>query len=208
MRKSNLIDVSKLMMMMMILGCTIGSCTRIPLQSITLSERIQEEGARMHQLNVLLIHQLFAEKKSRVNDFIKNEYTPSIIHEMTSDLDEDLNTKLELPQIMAAAVPIINERQYAMQMALDSAKIKIIDQLNNDFAKYNMANNEMKKLLESAVKLNEEKKQLLNQSNWFKKKGINYDQLAELLDRFVYSSGNIGGLIVNLNKDLNKVLNQ
>jgi hypothetical protein len=173
-----------------------------------LSERIQEEGARMHQLNLLLIQQLFSEKKARVNDFIKNEYTPSIIHKMTSDLDEDLDVKSELPQIMAAALPMINERQYAMQMALDSAKIKIVDQLNADFTKYNMANAEMKKLLESAVKLNEEKKQLLNQSNWFKRKGIDYDQLAELLDRFIYSSGNIGGLIVNLNKDLNKVLNQ
>ncbi|MBA4259687.1 MAG: hypothetical protein C0446_11025 [Chitinophaga sp.] len=190
------------------LGSIIGSCTRIPLQSITLSERIQEEGARMHQLNLLLIQQLFSEKKARVNDFIKNEYTPSIIHKMTSDLDEDLDVKSELPQIMAAALPMINERQYAMQMALDSAKIKIVDQLNADFTKYNMANAEMKKLLESAVKLNEEKKQLLNQSNWFKRKGIDYDQLAELLDRFIYSSGNIGGLIVNLNKDLNKVLNQ
>jgi hypothetical protein len=197
-----------LLLLILGLGSIIGSCTRIPLQSITLSERIQEEGARMHQLNLLLIQQLFSEKKARVNDFIKNEYTPSIIHKMTSDLDEDLDVKSELPQIMAAALPMINERQYAMQMALDSAKIKIVDQLNADFTKYNMANAEMKKLLESAVKLNEEKKQLLNQSNWFKRKGIDYDQLAELLDRFIYSSGNIGGLIVNLNKDLNKVLNQ
>ena len=196
--------------LMLLLGLVwgLGACTRIPLQSITLSERIQEEGARMHQLNILLIHQLFAEKKARINDFIKNDYTPSIINEMTSDIEEELDAKLELPQMMAAALPIINERQYAMQLALDSAKIKILDQLNADFAKYNLANNEMKKLLESAVKLNEEKKQLLNQSNWFKKKGINYEQLAELLDRFVYSSGNIGGLIVNFNKDLNKVLNQ
>ena len=146
------------LMLILGLGCIIGSCTRIPLQSITLSERIQEEGARMHQLNTLLMHQLFAEKKARINDFIKNEYTPSIIHKMTSELDEDLDVKSELPQIMAAALPIINERQYAMQMALDSAKIKIMNQLNADFAKYNMANTEMKKLLESAVKLIEEKK--------------------------------------------------
>jgi hypothetical protein len=187
---------------------SLGACTRIPLQSITLSERIQEEGARMHQLNILLIHQLFAAKKARVNDFIKNEYTPSIITKMTSDLEVEMDAKLELPQMMAAALPLINERQYTMQMALDSAKTKVIEQLNTDFAKYQLANNEMKRLLESAVKLNEEKKQLLNQSNWFKKKGIDYDQLAELLDRFVSSSGNMGGLIVNLNKDLNKVLNQ
>lgn len=187
---------------------SLGACTRIPLQSITLSERIQEEGARMHQLNILLIHQLFSAKKARVNDFIKNEYTPSIINKMTSDLEEEMDAKLELPQMMAAALPLINERQYTMQMALDSAKTKVMEQLNTDFAKYQLANNEMKRLLESAVKLNEEKKQLLNQSNWFKKKGIDYDQLAELLDRFVSSSGNIGGLVVNLNKDLNKVLNQ
>ncbi|MFN3299447.1 MAG: hypothetical protein ACK41Z_04565 [Sediminibacterium sp.] len=197
-----------LCMMVLWLGCSLAACTRIPLQSITLSERIQEEGARMHQLNLLLIQQLFAEKKARVNDFIKNEYTSSIIHKMTSDLEDDMDAKLALPQMMAAALPLINERQYTMQMALDSAKIKVVDQLNTDFAKYNMANIEMKRLLESAVKLNEEKKQLLNQSNWFKKKGIDYDQLAELLDRFVSSSGNVGGLIVNLNKDLNKILNQ
>jgi len=123
-------------------------------------------------------------------------------------LEVEMDTKLELPQMMAAALPLINERQYTMQMALDSAKTKVIEQLNTDFAKYQLANNEMKRLLESAVKLNEEKKQLLNQSNWFKKKGIDYDQLAELLDRFVSSSGNMGGLIVNINKDLNKVLNQ
>lgn len=197
-----------IMVLVLGLSCSLGSCTRIPLQSITLSERIQEEGARMHQLNLLLIQQLFAEKKARVNDFIKNEYTPSIIHKMTSDMDDDMDIKLTLPQMMEAALPLINERQYTMQMALDSAKIRIVDQLNTDFAKYNMANTEMKRLLESAVKLNEEKKQLLNQSNWFKKKGVDYDQLAELLDRFVSSSGNVGGLIVNLNKDLNKILNQ
>lgn len=206
--RSSFLFVSYKLILIVGLAFTILSCTRIPLQSITLSERIQEEGARMHQLNIVLLHQLFAEKKARVNDFIKNEYTPSIIDKMTSDLDKDLDVKSELPQMMAAALPLINERQYAMQMALDSAKIKIVDQLNTDFAKYNMANTEMKRLLESAVKLNEEKKQLLNQSNWFKKKGIDYDQLSELLDRFIHSSGNIGGLIVNLNKDLNKVLNQ
>ncbi|HLD52180.1 MAG TPA: hypothetical protein VJA82_02645 [Sediminibacterium sp.] len=207
MRIMNLFSANMLALILGII-CSLGSCTSIPLQSITLSERIQEEGARMHQLNLLLIQHLFAEKKARVNEFIKNDYTPSIIHKMTSDLEDDIDIKLELPQMMAAALPLINERQYAMQMALDSAKIKIVNQLNTDFVKYNMANTEMKRLLESAVKLNEEKKQLLNQSNWFKKKGIDYDQLAELLDRFVSSSGNMGGLIVNLNKDLNKILNQ
>jgi len=206
--RNKYLSIPFILILLLGLCCGLGACTRIPLQSITLSERIQEEGARMHQLNILLIHQLFAEKKARVNDFIKTDYTPSIINEMTRHLDEDLDAKLELPQMMAAALPIINERQYTMQLALDSAKIKIIDQLNTDFAKYNMASSEMKKLLESAVKLNDEKKQLLNQSNWFKKKGIDYEQLADLLDRFVRTSGSVGGLVVNLNKDLNKVLNQ
>ena len=79
-------------------------------------------------------------------------------------------------------------------------------QLNADFKQYQLATTEMKKLLESAVKLNESKKQLLNQSQWLNKKGINYEQLAELLDRFIQSSGNIGGMVVNLNKDLEKIL--
>ena len=182
-------------------------CTRIPLQSITLSEKIQEEGERMHRLNILLVHQVFAEKKNRVNDFIQKEYTAKIVAKMTDDLDYETDPKSVLPEMMAAALPLITERQYAMQLALDSAKIKLLDQLNADFKQYQLATTEMKKLLESAVKLNESKKQLLNQSQWLNKKGINYDQLAELLDRFIQSSGNIGGMVGNLNKDLSKILN-
>lgn len=182
------------------------SCTRIPLQSITLSEKIQEEGERMHRLNLLLVQQVFAEKKNRVNDFIQKEYTAKIVAKMTEDLDDETDPKSVLPEMMGAALPLITERQYAMQLALDSAKIKLLDQLNADFKQYQLATSEMKKLLESAVKLNESKKQLLNQSNWLNKKGINYDALSELLDRFIQSSGNVGGLVVNLNKDLEKIL--
>ena len=182
------------------------SCTRIPLQSITLSEKIQEEGERMHRLNLLLVQQVFAEKKNRVNDFIQKEYTVKIVAKMTEDLDDETDPKSVLPEMMAAALPLITERQYAMQLALDSAKIKLLDQLNADFKQYQLATSEMKKLLESAVKLSESKKELLNQSNWLNKKGINYDALSELLDRFIQSSGNIGGLVVNLNKDLEKII--
>lgn len=185
---------------------SLGACTRIPLQSITLSEKIQEEGERMHRLNVLLVHQVFAEKKNRVNDFIQKEYTSKIVAKMTADLAEEMDPKLVLPEMMEAALPLINQRQYAMQLALDSAKIKLLDHLHTDFKQYQLATSEMKKLLESAVKLNESKKQLLNQSQWLNKKGINYEQLAELLDRFIQSSGNIGGMVVNLNKDLEEIL--
>lgn len=178
----------------------------MPLQSITLSEKIQEEGERMHRLNLLLVQQVFAEKKNRVNDFIQKEYTAKIVAKMTEDLDDETDPKSVLPEMMAAALPLITERQYAMQLALDSAKIKLLDQLNADFKQYQLATSEIKKLLESAVKLNESKKDLLNQSNWLNKKGINYDALSELLDRFIQSSGNIGGLVVNLNKDLEKII--
>lgn len=184
----------------------LAACTRIPLQTITLSEKIQEEGERMHRLNILLVHQVFAEKKNRVNDFIQKEYTAKIVAKMTDDLDDETDPKSVLPEMMAAALPLITERQYTMQLVLDSAKTKLLDQLNADFKQYQLATTEMKKLLESAVKLNESKKQLLNQSQWLNKKGINYDQLAELLDRFIQSSGNIGGMVGNLNKDLEKIL--
>lgn len=194
--------------LLLCLFLSLNGCTRIPLQSITLSEKIQEEGERMHRLNILLVHQVFAEKKNRVNDFIQKEYTAKIVAKMTEDLDDETDPKSVLPEMMAAALPLITERQYAIQLALDSAKIKLLDQLNADFKQYQLATSEMKKLLESAVKLNESKKQLLNQSQWLNKKGINYEQLAELLDRFIQSSGNIGGMVGNLNKDLSKILEQ
>lgn len=188
-------------------ACFLTACTRLPVQSITLSDHIQAEGHRMHQLNMILVQQLFAAKKARVADFIKQEYTPHFIQQMTEDLSDDEPIKSALPQILSAAIPVISERQYAMQMALDSAKSMIVTQLNDDYARYSLANQEMKKLLTSAVKLNERKQQLLNQSKLFKQKGINYQQLSEALDRFVLSSGNIGGLVVNLKKDIQQIVN-
>lgn len=196
------------MRLLLCLVLSSSACTRIPLQSVTLSEKIQEEGERMHRLNVLLVHQVFAEKKNRVNDFIQKEYTTKIVAKMTEDVAEETDPKTALPEMMQAALPLINQRQYTMQLALDSAKIKLLNQINTDFKQYQLATNEMTKLLESAVKLNEAKRQLLHQSNWLNKKGINYDELAALLDRFIQSSGNIGGIVVNLNKDLEKILQQ
>lgn len=200
-------NITSICILLIGLGFGFGACTRIPVQSIALSEQIQAEGSRMHQLNLILIQQLFATKKARVADFIKQEYTPHFIQQMTEDISDEASIKSELPQILAAAIPVISERQYAMQMALDSAKTIIIAQLNDDYAQYNLANQEMKKLLTSAIKLNERKQALLNQSTFFKRKGINYQQLSDALDRFVLSSGNVGGLVVNLKKDIQQIFN-
>ncbi|RYF90355.1 MAG: hypothetical protein EOO03_03855 [Chitinophagaceae bacterium] len=50
----------------------LASCARVPVQAVTLSAVLKDEGERMHNLNVLLVDYVFNEKKHLINEFIHN----------------------------------------------------------------------------------------------------------------------------------------
>jgi hypothetical protein len=61
------------------LAILFASCARIPIQSIDLVTIIHNEGERMHQLNTALTNNLFTEKRMKIDEFIRLEYTPKFI---------------------------------------------------------------------------------------------------------------------------------
>ena len=92
------------------------SCARIPIQSIDLVTIIHDEGERMHQLNTALTNNLFTEKRTKIDDFIRLEYTPNFIGEFTARIPENIDVKQELPGILASMIPVINEQIKTMPL--------------------------------------------------------------------------------------------
>lgn len=192
-----------------ILGIVVTvSCAKIPAQSIDLMTAIQNEGERMHNINIMLANTIFKEKRNKIDAFIQNDYTPKFMDEFTKRIPQGTDLKTELPNILASIVPTINERRDAMQNALEINRVKVVDKLNTDYQQFKTAGDALKELLESAVKLDEEKKKLLNQASGLTKNKIDFDKLESDLDRFVSDAGDIGNTVNNLNENIDALLNK
>lgn len=186
----------------------ITSCAKIPIQSITLMDNILNEGKRMHSLNILMTNKLFDEKREKIDDFIMKDYTPKFIAEFTSKLPNDVDVKGELNNIILKIIPKVNVRRDAMQNALEANRIKIIDKLNQDYREYDIMCNELKRLLQSAVKVNDESKKLVSQVSAITKNNIDFEKLEATIDGFIGNSGDFGQNVDSLNESVNKLLNK
>jgi len=182
------------------------SCAKIPVESLTLTQMIASEGARMHQLNIVLINGMFKEKRVQVDLFIKDTYAPTLLKEFKSRVPDGTDLNAELPEMMESLIPKIMGQRDQMQAALEAQRIKLVTKLDADFANYKEATAILKELLESAIKVNDERKALLNQLNKLSGNKIDLAKIEESLDDFIIKGGNIGGKITDLNQRINSLV--
>jgi len=71
----------------------LSSCATIPMQTVALNDSIMVEGKRMHNLNIMLTNKLFNEKRLRIDDFIKNTYTPTFINQFITLIPSNVDIK-------------------------------------------------------------------------------------------------------------------
>lgn len=198
----------KTKLLILIILVITASCARIPVQSIDLMVRIQNEGERMHKINVSLINLVLNEKKQKINNYIRIDYTPKYLEEFTKNIPENIDIKKELPNILNVSYQKINERRDAMQNALEIIRIKILDGLNEDQKVFQSACTELKMLLESSIKVDEERKKLLNQASQLVQNRVDFNQLESVIDKFIQESGDWGQDINQLNENINNLLNK
>lgn len=191
-----------------LISLLIASCAKIPMQSIALMASVKDEGKRMHTINTSLINELFNEKRKKIDEFIKKEYTPNFIEEFIKKIPSSTDVKLELPNILLSIIPKIIERRDAMQNALEVTRIKVIENLNQGYNDYEIACVELKKLLESAVQVADERKKNLQKASEFSKNKLDFEQLGVTVDSFITDSGDFGKNVTNLNENVNKLLNK
>lgn len=179
----------------------------IPPQSITLTDAISEEGKRMHQLNLALLNNMFKVKRESIDSFIKNEYTPKYLEEFKKRIPEGVNVDAELPNMLAAVIPEINSRRDMMQSALENQRIKLVTKLEDDFKTYEDATLNLRKLLESAVKLDEENQKLYSQVYELSGNKIDLNKVENSINDFILDSGDVSQNILKLNESINSIIN-
>ncbi len=131
------------------------SCASIPASTSTLSKEVIKEANGMHELNLALIDQLYAERSQRVNDFITYRYTPALLSNYEKLLPAGLDYKEELPNILQSIVPVINKKRDSMQGVLNVEKQTLVKELNANFTTYTNSTAALQGLIDSAVKLKE-----------------------------------------------------
>lgn len=198
---------SKAFFYLVIFSFIIYSCAKIPSQSITLMEALTEEGARMHSLNTRLLDKMFKEKSEKIDAFIKDVYTPKFIENFIKLIPKDTDLKKELPDIIAAITPKINARRDSMQDALEIQRRKLTTKLEKDFQEFNLAAVTLKRLLNSAIKVDKEREELLQQIKTLSGGKIDLEKIESKLDEYTKKAGNAGAEISNLDSSIDQILN-
>jgi len=180
------------------------ACARIPVQSVQLMDRIMQVGERMHKLNIAFADKMFAEKRAKIDEFIRKEYTPKFVEEFGKRIPEGVDVRKELQGITGSMVPRINERRDAMQRALEGNRIKVMDKLLEDYRVYEHACAELRRLLSSSAKVDSRRRDLTDKIK--ARTSIDFERLGGSIDGFITDAGNLEQNIGALNGSVTELL--
>jgi hypothetical protein len=188
------------------------SCAKLPTETITLTEVVIAEGKRMHDINSGLLNKMFNAKKEQIDLFIKNEYTPKYLEEFVKRIPTGTNFEEELPSMINSIIPKINSRRDMMQATLEIQRIAIMSKLNQDYLVFEETTIELKYLIESNVKVNEERKKVIEKIKDWSSNKIDLNSIESEIDNFIVKSGDlsndISDKINKLNTSINSILNK
>ena len=182
------------------------SCAKIPVQSVSLIEAVEAEGARMHSINLTLLQSMFREKKELVNIFMEQEYTPALVENFKRQLPANTDYKADFAQMIQSLMPHVNARKDSLLNALDAEQFRIMDKMQADYDVYQNAVRELKRLLTSAAKIDAEKKALFDTARQVSNNRVDLASIEGAIDRFIVSGGTVGSNIQKLNDAVNSFL--
>ncbi|AZJ35516.1 hypothetical protein [Tenacibaculum singaporense] len=176
------------------------SCASIPSSTVTLTKEVIKEADNMHQLNVSLVNRLFDERKEKINLFIENKYTPTLLKKFEGLLPDSLDYKKELPNILNSIVPIINHKKDSLQSILDSQRQDILNQLNSNYSDYSKATTSLQNLINSAVKVKTTESDALSAINQLTGDKINIKKVENTINQSIDKTGNALNKLITIEK--------
>ncbi|MGB3077323.1 MAG: hypothetical protein WBB36_18495 [Chitinophagales bacterium] len=200
-----------LLSILFITAALISGCAKIPVESVQLSDAVMQEGARMHNINISMINDIFNEKKKNVSDFIEQDYMPEYVKNFMEGLIIKNYNADSIQEILLAIIPEINQRRDAMIQALDEQRVKLINQLDSEYDAYYTASNAIHNLLQSAAKVDAERAALEDHIKQLSSDKIDLNKVEHSVDVFIAKaggSGNIDGAINELDNSVNEILNK
>jgi len=184
------------------------SCAKIPAESVVLVNALENEGERMHKINIMLTNKIFSLKRNTIEKFIKEEYEPFIIKAFIAKVPDTTDFKADFAELMEAITPKINARRDTLLSVLEIQRENMIEKLNTDYKVFDNAMDELKKLLESAVKIDKEKLALYDKAKSLSNNNIDFNKVENALDKFINSAGHVGNNAAILTNDINQIFNQ
>jgi len=172
------------------------SCASLPKSTGTLTNEILKEGNQMHTLNIALVNQLFQERLERINLFIENRYTPTLIKKYESLLPDTLNYKKSLPAIVEAIVPVVNRKKDSITTILIQQNKDAIAKLNANFKDYSKATATLQALINSVTKVNSLENQAIN----------SIENLTGTKKEFTKVDNYVKGLLEKVTTDIDKII--
>lgn len=176
------------------------SCASIPSSTVTLTKEVIKEADNMHQLNVSLVNRLFDERKEKINLFIENKYTPTLLKKFESLLPDSLDYKKELPNILNNIVPIINHKKDSLQSVLDSQRQDILNQLNSNYSDYSKATTSLQNLINSAVKIKTTESDALSAIDQLTGDKINIKKVENTINQSIDKTGSALNKLITIEK--------
>ncbi|MEE4001532.1 hypothetical protein V1T75_14400 [Tenacibaculum sp. FZY0031] len=176
------------------------SCASIPSSTVTLTKEVIKEADNMHQLNVSLVNRLFDERKEKINLFIEDKYTPTLLKNFERLLPDSLDYKKELPNILNSIIPIINRKKDSLQSVLDIQKQDILNQLNANYSNYNKATTSLQNLINSAVKVKTTESDALQAIDQLTGDKIDIKKVESTINQSIDKTGNALNKLINLEK--------
>lgn len=176
------------------------SCASIPSSTVTLTKEVIKEADNMHQLNVSLVNRLFDERKEKINLFIENKYTPTLLKNFEGLLPDSLDYKKELPNILNSIVPIINRKKDSLQSVLDLQRQDILNQLNSNYSDYNKATTSLQNLINSVVKVKTTESDALSAIDQLTGDRINIKKVENTINQSIDKTGNTLNKLITIEK--------
>lgn len=176
------------------------SCASIPSSTVTLTKEVIKEADNMHQLNVSLVNRLFDERKEKINLFIENKYTPTLLKKFEGLLPDSLDYKKELPNILNSIVPIINRKKDSLQSVLDLQRQDILNQLNSNYSDYSKATTSLQNLINSVVKVKTTESDALSAIDQLTGDRINIKKVENTINQSINKTGDTLNKLINIEK--------
>ncbi|MEQ3500193.1 hypothetical protein ABMY20_10585 [Tenacibaculum sp. SSH1-16] len=176
------------------------SCSSIPSSTVTLTKEVIKEADNMHQLNVALVNKLFDERKEKINLFIENKYTPTLLKKFESLLPDSLDYKKELPNILNSIVPIINHKKDSLQSVLDLQRQDILNQLNSNYSDYSKATTSLQNLINSAVNIKTTESDALSAIDQLTGDKINIKKVENTINQSIDKTGSALNKLITIEK--------
>lgn len=184
------------------------SCASIPKESVDLMEIVIINNQKAYDLNVALVNKLYKAKKEDVDIFIDGDYTKEIWEQFKLLIPDSVDIQSNMASIIPNLSKQINAQRSEMKAVLETARLETLDIINKNFKIQSEASKEVKNLLISASKVDENRLRILQDySNKFNL-GLDISELELSIDGYLNSAGNAGADIEKLGQEFLKKLNE